>query len=307
MDKTVGDFLRHIAVGKNFSEHTVRNYALDVRQFVGFISSKGFSGPADPSLTSRTIRAFGADLHRRGMSAATIERKLCSLRSFFKYLVREGFLPTNPAAGAPIPKKPRRRPRVLDVDEAYALMESASAGRHGNPAVLGGKIASPTNLRDRAILELFYGCGMRISELQGLNRDDYDAGSRVIRVMGKGRTERILPVGSKAHEALEVYLSSEESAPSGAMFGSKKGRLTVRSIYNVVIKYARKAGVPAGVHPHTLRHSFATHMLNGGADLRAIQELLGHSSLATTQKYTHLGIDHLMKAYDKAHPHARRK
>lgn len=294
MENTVGGFLRHIAVGKNFSENTVRSYELDVRQFVGFISSKGFSGPADPSLTTGTVRAFGADLHRRGLSAATIERKLCALRSFFKYLVREGFLPTNPAAGAPIPKKPRQRPRVLDVDEAYALMNSA---------------LSPSELsaRDRAILELFYGCGMRISELQGLDRDDFDADSRVIRVMGKGKKERILPVGSKAFEALEAYLSSEEPASSGAMFGSKKGRLTVRSIYNIVIKYARKAGVPAGVHPHTLRHSFATHMLNGGADLRAIQELLGHSSLATTQKYTHLGIDHLMKAYDKAHPHAKRR
>ncbi len=295
MDETVGGFLRHIAVGKNFSENTVRNYALDVRQFVGFISSRGFSGPADPSLTTGTVRAFGADLHRRGMCAATIERKLCALRSFFKYLVREGFLPSNPAAGAPIPKKPRQRPRVLDVDEAYALMESAMP-------------SGPSGARDRAILELFYGCGVRISELQGLNRDDYDAVSRVIRVMGKGKKERILPVGSKAVGAVDAHLSGSTPAASVAMFCSKRGgRLTVRSIYDVVVKYARKAGVPGGVHPHTLRHSFATHMLNGGADLRAIQELLGHSSLATTQKYTHLGIDHLMKAYDKAHPHAKRR
>jgi integrase/recombinase XerC len=295
MDETVGGFLRHIAVGKNFSENTVRNYALDVRQFVGFISSRGFSGPADPSLTTATVRAFGADLHRRGMCAATIERKLCALRSFFKYLVREGFLPSNPAAGAPIPKKPRQRPRVLDVDEAYALMESALP-------------SGPSGARDRAMLELFYGCGVRIAELQGLNRDDYDAVSRVIRVMGKGKKERILPVGSKAVGAVDAHLSGSPPAASGAMFCSKRGgRLTVRSIYDVVVKYARKAGVPGGVHPHTLRHSFATHMLNGGADLRAIQELLGHSSLATTQKYTHLGIDHLMKAYDKAHPHAKRR
>ncbi len=294
MDDKVGGFLRHIAVAKNFSENTVRNYALDVRQFVGFISSKGFSGPADPSLTTGTVRAFGADLHRRGMSAATIERKLCALRSFFKYLVREGFLPTNPAAGAPIPKKPRQRPRVLDVDAAKALMESAQP-------------SGSAGARDRAILELFYGCGMRISELCGLNRDDFDRESRVIRVMGKGRKERILPVGSRAFEAVDAHLSGSPPVASGAMFASKKGRLVVRSIYNIVVKYARKAGVPAGVHPHTLRHSFATHMLNGGADLRAIQELLGHSSLATTQKYTHLGIDHLMKAYDKAHPHARKR
>lgn len=294
MDKTVEGFLKHIAVGKNFSEHTVKNYALDIRQFVSFISSKGLSGPSDSSLTTATVRAFGAELHRRKMSAATIQRKLCSLRSFFKYLVREGLVEKNPASGAALPKKPNTRPRVLDVDEAFALMDSTLST---------GKLSA----RDRAILELIYGCGLRISELQGLNRDDYDPDSKVIRVMGKGKKERILPVGSYAFEALQEYLSKEAPAESGAMFGSKKGRLGVRSIFNVVVKYVRKSGLASGVHPHTLRHSFATHMLNGGADLRAIQELLGHASLGTTQKYTHLGIDHLMNAYDKAHPHAHRK
>lgn len=294
MDDKVGGFLRHIAVAKNFSENTIRNYALDVRQFVGFISSKGFSGPADPSLTAGTVRAFGADLHRRGMCAATIQRKLYALRSFFKYLVREGFVKGNPTSGVAVPKKPTTRPRVLDVDEAFALMDSTlSPGRR--------------SARDRAILELFYGCGMRISELCGLNRDDFDRESRVIRVMGKGRKERILPVGSKAFEALQAYLSKESAAESAAMFGSKKGRLTMRAIYNVVIKYVLKSGIASGVHPHTLRHSFATHMLYGDADLRAVQELLGHSSLGTTQKYTHLDIDRLMKTYDKAHPHAKRR
>lgn len=293
-DQTAAGFLKHISAGKNFSEHTVKGYSIDIRQFVAFILSKGFSGPVDPALTTTTVRAFGAELHRRKMSPATIERKLCSLRSFFKFLVREGYLKKNPAAGASVPKKPISRPRVLDVDEAFALMNSAVS-------------PGTASARDRAILELFYGCGMRVSELHGLNREDYDSGSRVIRVMGKGKKERLLSVGKMAFEAVEEYLSNGDGDGSEAMFGSKKGRLTVRSIYNIVIKYARKAGVASGVHPHTLRHSFATHMLNGGADLRSIQELLGHSSLATTQKYTHLGIDHLMKAYDSSHPHARRK
>jgi integrase/recombinase XerC len=216
------------------------------------------------------------------------------LRSFFKYLVREGLVKKNPATGAALPKKPNTRPRVLDVDEAFALMDSTLSP---------GKLSA----RDAAILELLYGCGLRISELQGLNRDDYDPDSRLIRVMGKGKKERVLPVGKKAFEALKTYLSKEAPAGSGAMFGSKKGRLGVRSIFNVVVKYVQKSGIAAGVHPHTLRHSFATHMLYGDADLRAVQELLGHASLATTQKYTHLDIDRLMATYDKAHPHAHRK
>ncbi|MBI5636768.1 MAG: tyrosine-type recombinase/integrase [Nitrospinae bacterium] len=161
--------------------------------------------------------------------------------------------------------------------------------------------------RDRAMLELFYGCGMRASELAGLRREDFDPVTRTIRVMGKGSKERDLPVGRKALESLGAYLVKLPEQ-TGPLWPNKKGKpLDVRSIYNVVIKYARKAGAPAGVSPHTLRHTFATHMLDGGADLRAIQELLGHESLATTQKYTHVGIDHLMKVYDAAHPHAHKK
>ncbi|MBI5177750.1 MAG: tyrosine recombinase XerC [Nitrospinae bacterium] len=287
----VGDFLRYISIEKNFSPHTLENYGLDLRQFAAFAAAKGYGadgGVAYGRIEPAVVRAFAADLHRRKMSPATIERKLCALRTFFKYLVREGKAKKNAASAVAIPKKPQQRPRAMNVDDTFALVESAK-----QPA------------RDRAMLELFYGCGLRISELHGLDRDDLDADSRTVRVMGKGRKERILPVGRKATEALAAFIAAEKET-SGPLFRSARGgRLTVRAIYNVVIKHARLAGAPLGVSPHTLRHSFATHMLGGGADLRAIQELLGHASLATTQKYTHIDIDHLMTVYDKAHPHAR--
>ncbi|MBI3793922.1 MAG: tyrosine recombinase XerC [Nitrospinae bacterium] len=290
MKKAISFFLSHLQVGKNYSPHTVKNYEGDLGQFAAYALARGVASPDDPALSTAMIRGFAAELHRQKSAPATIERKICALRSFFKFQVREGFLTKNPALMVATPKKPKLRPRVLDVDEAKALVES--------PA--------PEQKRNRAILELFYGCGIRISELHGLDRDDFDEKSRTVRVMGKGAKERVVPVGKKAFEALTGHLS-EPGGFSPHMFPSKKGRLGVRAIYNVVVKFARKAGVSAGVSPHTLRHTFATHMLNGGADLRVIQELLGHASLATTEKYTHLGMEHLMKVYDAAHPHARRK
>lgn len=289
-------FLKYISVEKNFSAHTLKSYALDISQFAAFARAKGLvasGGGADyAAVETLTVRAFAADMHRRKMKAPTIERKLCALRTFFKYLVRQGIVAKNAASAVAIPKKPQSRPRAMNVDDVFSMMEAAVPD-------------GPAQKRDRAILELFYGCGVRISELQGLNREDFDADSRTIRVMGKGSKERILPVGRKAMEALAAHLE-EMRERRGPVFRSPRGaRLAVRSIYNIVIKYARKSGAPMDVSPHTLRHTFATHMLNGGADLRAIQDLLGHASLATTQKYTHVGIDHLMRVYDDAHPHAR--
>lgn len=292
-DKALTLFLDYVAVEKGFSPHTLKSYREDIIQFAGFVRARGLCGDGGPeweAVEPATVRAFAADLHRRKMSPATIERKLCALRSFFRHLARETGLKKNPALAVAIPKKPKTRPRALNVDDAFALMESATK----------------SGPRDAAILELFYGCGMRISELQPLRREDVDTVSRTLRVFGKGRKERVLPVGGKALAALEAWLAASPGA-RGALFPGKGGKpLSVRAIYNIVVKYARKAGAPADVSPHTLRHSFATHMLDGGADLRAIQELLGHSSLATTQKYTHVGLDHLMKVYDAAHPHARK-
>ncbi len=293
-DPLIEKFLLYIGTAKNYSPHTMKNYRNDLVQFSRYAATRGFGDEnalrfAD--MDAATVRGFGADLHRRKMGPATIERKLSALRTFFRHLLREGEVAKNPALAVPIPKKPKTRPKVLNVDDAFGMVESA-------------KEDAP---RDRAMLELFYGCGMRISELTGLRREDFDPVTRTIRVMGKGSKERELPVGRKALEALGAYLQKLPEK-TGPLWPNKDGKpLAVRSVYNVVIKYARKAGAPVGVSPHTLRHTFATHMLDGGADLRAIQELLGHTSLATTEKYTHVGIEHLMKVYDAAHPHAHKK
>lgn len=294
-DPLIEKFLLYIGTAKNYSPHTLKNYRNDLAQFSRYAVTRGFgeeNAIRFADMEAATVRGFGADLHRCKMGPATIERKLSALRTFFRHLLREGVVKNNPALAVPIPKKPKNRPMVLNVDDAFGVVESAKKGD------------AP---RDRAMLELFYGCGMRISELTGLWREDFDPVSRIIRVMGKGSKERELPVGRKALEALEIYLANL-AEKTGPMWPNKEGKpLAVRSVYNIVIKYARKAGAPVGVSPHTLRHTFATHMLDGGADLRSIQELLGHSSLATTEKYTHVGIDHLMKVYDAAHPHARKK
>ncbi len=296
-DAVLESFLKYVAVEKNFSAHTLKCYTLDIAQFSGFARAKGLcknNGDVDyAAVDSDHIRAFAADMHRRKMGPATRERKLCALRTFFKYLVRQGIATGNPASSITTPKKPQQRPRAMDVDEACAMVESAVPED------------DPAQMRDRAILELFYGCGMRISELHGLNRHDFDSDSKTIRVMGKGSKERMLPVGRKAMEALTALLSSVKAENSPIFCSARGGRLGIRSIYNVVIKYAHKSGAPMDVSPHTMRHSFATHMLGSGADLRVIQELLGHESLATTQKYTHIGIEHLIRVHDDAHPHAK--
>lgn len=293
-DPLIEKFLLYIGTAKNYSPHTLKNYRNDLAQFSRYAATRGFgeeNALRFADMEAATVRGFGADVHRRKMAPATIERKLSSLRTFFGFLLREGEVKKNPALAVPMPKKPKIRPTVLNVDDAFGIIESA-------------KDDAP---RDRAMLELFYGCGMRISELAGLRREDFDPVTRIIRVTGKGSKERELPVGRKALEALGAYLM-KLPGKTGPLWPNKAGKpLAVRSIYNVVIKYARKAGAPAGVAPHTLRHSYATHMLDGGADLRAIQELLGHESLATTQKYTHVGIEHLMRVYDNAHPHAHKK
>ncbi len=293
-DPLIEKFLLYIGTAKNFSPHTLKSYRNDLAQFARYTAERGFGAENSlrfADMDAAAVRGFGADLHRRKMSPATIERKLSALRTFFHHLLREGVVTKNPALAVPIPKKPKTRPKVLNVDDAFGMVESA-------------KEDAP---RDRAMLELFYGCGMRISELAGLRRENFDPVTCTIRVMGKGSKERELPVGRKALEALTTYLLKLPEK-TGPLWPNKDGKpLGVRSVYNVVIKYARKAGVPAGVSPHTLRHTFATHMLDGGADLRSIQELLGHTSLATTEKYTHIGIDHLMKVYDAAHPHAHKK
>jgi integrase/recombinase XerC len=279
------------------------------------------------------IREFVGQLHEQGLQKSSIARKLAALRSFLKYCVREGMLKENPARLVPTPKLPKRIPMVLSAEEMSRFLDQL-AGTHGETPQRGTKTTgrglpatgSPVGLpqledtlllpRDRAILELLYAAGLRVSELTGLNLEDMDQKDQMVRVRGKGNKERIVPFGGKAAEAMQRYWPVREAllreceehgrrASVDAIFLNYRGRrLTQRSVGRIVKKYVRLANINWDLHPHSLRHAFATHLLADGADLRAIQELLGHQSLSTTQKYTHATIQQLMDIYDKSHPHA---
>ncbi len=284
-------FLRHLAVERNASAHTLRSYANDLTDFQRFLAGRG-----TPDMTAadlRLVRAWLAALHARGLAPASVARKLAAVRSCFRFLVRRGVLEGNPAREARSPRQPRKLVSFLPIDEATQLVDGKAIG--GN-----------SRARDRAILELLYASGVRVSELAGLDLDDVDRTERTVRVLGKGGKERIVPYGGAAARALDAWLGERGEAGSALFTNARGGRLTVRSVHTIVRRSARAAGITRRVSPHTLRHTFATHLLEGGADLRAIQELLGHSRLSTTQRYTHVGAEQLMKVYDRAHPRAQR-
>ena len=296
MQEWLDRFQQFLAVERNVSIHTCAAYRRDLEEFHAFLSGAGGGEAVSLSrIDHLLLRRYLAELHKRNQRTS-IARKLSALRTFFRYLVREGALATNPAEGVATPKRNRYLPKTLSVDEAAALMERG----HG---------ATLLALRDRAILELFYSSGLRISELTGLDVGGLDLRENLVRVLGKGRKERIVPVGRKAHEALAVYLEARgQVADDQPLFANHRGgRLTPRSIQRHLKVQLIKAGVLKDISPHALRHSFATHLLDGGADLRAIQELLGHASLSTTQRYTQVSVDQLMAVYDKAHPRSRKK
>ena len=284
-------FLRHLAVERNASAHTLRSYANDLTDFQRFLAARGTPDLAAADL--RLIRAWLAALHARGLAPASVARKLAAVRSCYRFLVRRGVVDGNPAREARSPRQPRKLVTFLPIDEATQLVDGRA---------LGG--ASRT--RDRAILELLYASGLRVSELAGLDLDHVDRTERTVRVLGKGRKERIVPYGNQAARALEAWLGQRGEADGALFTNARGGRLTVRSVHTIVRRSARAAGITRRVSPHTLRHTFATHLLDGGADLRAIQELLGHARLSTTQRYTHVGAEQLMKVYDRAHPRAQR-
>ena len=302
MRKLAEDFLQSLAHERRASEHTVRAYRHDLEEFLAFVADRQ-KRPAEPrDLEIAMVRGYLASLFG-GNGASTIARKLSSLRSFGAYLVRRGERADNPAELVAMPKRPKVLPRFLSVDDASRLMEAPDPD-------------SPAGRRDRAMLEVMYGSGLRVSEVCGLDVADLELADATLRVrQGKGGKDRIVPIGGAEAGALEAYLgvrSLLRHPRTGyqdpqALFLSRRGaRLTTRSVARLVDRGCLEVGTRTRVSPHALRHSCATHMLDGGADLRTIQEILGHASLKTTQRYTHVSIDHLAKVYDASHPRARR-
>jgi integrase/recombinase XerC len=296
MNSDISKFLRFMEIEKDASPHTLRAYRKDLEAFFSFVEKNS------TDIEVGDIRGFIAHRLREGRKRSSVSRQLATLRSFFRFLHREGYINSNPARPVPNPKMQSRLPRFLTIDETFNLIEK--------PEGIGFQ-----NARDRAILELLYSSGMRVSEVARLEIDDINLREGLIKVKGKRKKERIVPIGTKAVEALKAYeieraLLRKDTA---AYFLNRNGgRLTDRSIRRIVVKYSRETDeegnplISGKVGPHTLRHTFATHLLESGADLRAIQELLGHSSLSSTQIYTHLNIDHIIKVYDSSHPLSRK-
>jgi integrase/recombinase XerC len=298
----IEEFERALSSEENASAHTVRNYGSDLRQLQAFLHEHeracNRKGEVDVAKVDHLdVRAFMTDLLRRNRKSS-VGRKLSSVKGFFRYLLRRGVLCADPTAGIGTPRKEQQLPVHLSVDDMVRLLESPPRDK-------------PAGLRDRAMLEMVYSAGLRVSELVGLDWSDIDRELQLLRVRGKGRKERVVPFGDRALAALDEYkghipeLCPRRLCDTKAVFLNRRGqRLTTRSVARLVDHYILAAGISTKASPHALRHSFATHLLNAGADLRAIQELLGHSSLSTTQRYTHVNMDQLMKVYDKAHPRA---
>lgn len=288
----IKNFLQYLEIERNVSPHTIRAYKKDLKDFSEYFKSD------NEDIDMIDIRGFVSKMITKGKSKTTVSRKLATIRSFFNYLYQEGFVKINPARLVPTPKAPKHLPNFLSVDDVFNLVQV--------PEGIG-----LLPVRDRAILEMLYSSGLRVSEAASLNVEDINTRDGLLKARGKGKKERIVPIGNKALDALKSYLIERRlfkrkkaiSDSDAALFLNRDGkRLTDRQIRRIVVKHARAMGMDGQIGPHVLRHTFATHLLVGGADLRVIQELLGHSSLSTTQKYTHLDIEHLIDVYDKAHP-----
>jgi len=300
MPRQIAAFLAYLLTERNYSPATIRSYGTDLRQFLAFLASRGPGFATNPrEIDPLVIRAFLGSLHERKDGRATIARKLASVRSFFRYLVREGKLDENPARPIRNPRQETKLPRLLGESEVQVLLETPET------STLKGK-------RDRALLELLYATGMRVGELVSLDLEDLDLAEGTILVLGKGSKERHVLFGEKAKASLQDYLAARRGAKAvaagkgiDAVFIGKKGtRLTDRSVRRILAARLTECAVKHRISPHGLRHSFATHLLNRGADLRAIQELLGHASLSTTQRYTHVSTEQMLKIYNKSHPRA---
>lgn len=303
-------FLKYLEIEKNASPHTISSYKMDLRQFMDYFGELDLSQITTAKIRSWLVQFHPAPVHRGGVhgknySKSSRARKISALRTFFKYLVREGHIKINPALGISSPKKDKKLPEFLDKEKIIRLLEAPA-----DKTILG--------IRDRAILETLYSGGIRVSELVGLDINDVDFISEAIKVKGKGKKERIVPIGAPSVSALKKYLGEKqpltqtlprryvgEGKGEGPVFTNRFGkRLTARTVQRIVAKYMRKALLQGHISPHSLRHTFATHMLDAGADLRSVQELLGHESISTTQIYTHITPERLKQVYDKAHPRA---
>lgn len=287
-------FIEHLRSERRCSPHTCSNYARDLTRFMAFVETEGLEWQA---LRQHQIRQYVARLARQGLAGASIARHLSALRRFFSYQIREGRVSDNPALGVPAPKRGRPLPAVLDVDQLQQLLDAPAD--------------SALERRDRAMWELFYSSGLRLSELTGLDVPALDLREGRVRVLGKGGKERVLPVGRQARAALGDWLALRRDYAGDsqqALFVSRRGsRLSARSVQQRLRRWGARHGADRGLHPHLLRHSFASHILESSGDLRAVQELLGHADIATTQIYTHLDFQHLARVYDKAHPRAQRR
>ncbi len=290
LDRYIQKFMTYLKIEKNASPYTLTNYQIDLKGFNDSIREKPLE-----NITHVDVRLFLARMKENKFSKRSVARKMACLRSFFRFLCREGYIKTNPAAGLQTPKLEKRLPLFLGTDEVVKLIESPD-------------LSDLYGLRDRAILETLYSSGIRVSELVGINKENIDFISGVLKVYGKGKKERLAPIGDRALRAIRNYLEKQGSSgikEKKAIFLNKSGRrMTDRAVRRVVEKYIRKTSLNEKISPHSLRHSFATHLLDRGADLRAVQELLGHANLSTTQIYTHVTAERLKSIYDKAHPRA---
>ena len=301
MKSSIAEFLKHLQYEKNSSPNTLKSYARDLQEFLRYLTrGKGELEIDIQQVDHITIRDFLASLHMKGNQKATVARKLAAVRSLFRFLHREGKIVQNPARLVRTPRTSRRSPRVLSAKEVEVILELPDQ-------------QTDRGARDAGMLELLYATGVRVSELVGLNLEDCSLSQRLIKVRGKGRKERLVPFGEKAHSALSNYLLArgrllmrqKTSREPNALFLNLQGkRISARSVQRILNRYLEESALMLKVHPHLFRHSFATHLLNSGADLRSIQELLGHESLATTQKYTHLAVDQLVQTYRASHPRA---
>jgi integrase/recombinase XerC len=299
MRKQVGRFLQYLRVERGASPHTLKSYREDLMALAEYLAGEDGSTPEPGGITIGELRGFVSALHEAGYAKASIARRMASIRSFFRFGQREGWTKTNPAKPLRNPRKSQKLPHFLSTDEVGKLLAAPQGDE-------------PPELRDRAILETLYSAGVRVSELVGLSDGDLDFSAGIARIRGKGKRERLAPIGSHAVRALRTWLGKRTLSPKvppgreAPVFVNKFGtRLTTRSVARMLEKYLRETGLDQRTSPHTLRHSFATHLLDRGADIRSVQELLGHKSLVTTQIYTHVSTSNLKAAYEKAHPRAR--